>query len=200
LDKLKTALNTHNGELFKEVMDSLYSDENVTMDDVEAIIEPAMQKDPDGTLEFMRENHPENWPVEEEAAGKGKTIHESGGVYSDEGERIFKQSWYYDRRFFYFMFRMTGMGYGPGLRTLKTGFRQGEISSTPGNLAFGVSTMQLKDDHDDWEENTGWHPGLHDCALQTGSVRGYPLKICTDMTTYAPGDYHYHPDTRYTST
>merc|ERR1711920_1115935 len=112
LDKLKTALNTHNGELFKEVMDSLYSDENVTMDDVEAIIEPAMQSDPDGTLEFMRENHPENWPIEE-SAGTGKTVHSSGGVYSDEGERLFKDCTYYDRRFFYYMFRLNQMGYGP---------------------------------------------------------------------------------------
>merc|ERR1711933_629537 len=182
-------------------MDSLYSDENVTMEDVEGVVEKEMSKDPEGTLEFMRENHPENWPIEDDAVVPGKTEHKSGGIYSGEGERVFKHGWQYDRRFFYYMFRLNMMGYGPGLRTLRTAFRQGEMTPTPGNLPFGISTMMLKDDHDDWEETTGWHPGLHDCALQTGSVRGYPLPWMHGMTQITPGNFPFHgPNGRYTAT
>jgi len=199
LEKLKSALQTRNGELFKEVIESLYSDENVLLEDVEGIIEPMMEKDADGTLEFMRENHPEGLLEEEEEAA-AKTVHESGGVYSAEGERLFDKSWHYDRRFFYFMFRTTGMGYGPGLRTLRTGFRLGsQENQKPGNLPFGVSTMMLKDDHDDWEQMAGWHPGLHDCALQSGGMRGYDLQWCRDMTRNEPGNFRFDPNKRYTA-
>merc|ERR1712151_937201 len=201
--KLKESLQNRDGDSFKEVMDSLYSDENVTMEDVEGVIEDFMKKDPDGTLEFMRENHPENWALEDESElNPGKTTHSSGGVYAADGERIFKEGWQYDRRFFYFMFRLNMMGYGPGLRTLKTAFRQGRMDNvSSGGLPFGVSTMMLKDDHDDWEETTGWHPGLHDCALQTGSCRGYPLAWRDQMTRIGEtGNFHYHPDNRSTAT
>merc|ERR1712232_969795 len=79
----------------------------------------------------------------------------------------YRQSQHFDRRYIYFLFRMGGMGYGPGFRLLRTVYRKGDA----GPNATGHTTLSIKEDHDEWEEFTGYHAGIYDCALQTGMAK-----------------------------
>merc|ERR1712060_193987 len=133
------------------------------MEDVDPILDPFLQKDPDGVLNFMKENHPETFPYEQE----GPLVEEG------EAEICRKHSTAFDRRFVYWVFRNVNMmGYGPGLRCLRAMHKQSEDSESVSMSTAALTLMRLKDDHDDWEENVGFHPAVIDCGLQSSLLRG----------------------------
>jgi tetratricopeptide (TPR) repeat protein len=163
-DKLKAfekALDARNSADLKAALEALYADDSCTTEDVEKIMEPIIAGDPDGVYEFMKEN------VEELDEDKPLTGHGP----QHKGERVFDKWKKFDRRFLYYMFRVNMMGYGPGFRLLKTVYRMGDHDPDPRKYPWGIATLTYKDDMDDWEVTTGYHPGLLDCALQTGSSR-----------------------------
>mmetsp|Transcript_74906 Transcript_74906/g.173654 ORF Transcript_74906/g.173654 Transcript_74906/m.173654 type:complete len:526 (-) Transcript_74906:108-1685(-) len=157
MSKLKSALINKDGPKFKEILDKVYSSEFVSTEDVKNTLMPVFERDPEETQNFWDANQPEAWPlpkqmdVDEDQATAG----------------MFESSRSFDRRYLYFLFRVGAMGYGPGFRLLKTCFRKGPASY----WSHGHSTLKLKDDHDDWEEYSGFHAGVLDCALQTGAAR-----------------------------
>merc|ERR550525_67813 len=119
---------------------------------------PVFERDPEDTAEFWDANQPENWPLPSKPELNPDDQAENGH---------FAVARNFDRRWLYFSFRVGAMGYGPGFRLLKQSYRKGP----PSYWAHGHSTLRLKDDHDDWEEYSGFHAGIMDCALQTGAAR-----------------------------
>jgi len=115
-------------------------------DMVEEILRPVIAADPHGAGAFWLAHRPD-----EIFAGDGADYQ---GV---QLERIGT----------YFHFRQTMMGYGPGFRLMSATWRKG--TSVGPNT--GCCTVDLKEDHDEWEEYSKYHPGMLDCALQVGLAR-----------------------------
>mmetsp|Transcript_24071 Transcript_24071/g.69476 ORF Transcript_24071/g.69476 Transcript_24071/m.69476 type:complete len:439 (-) Transcript_24071:138-1454(-) len=156
---VKDALEKRDVAAFKEALDQTYSSESVSMEDLKQALTPLFERDPEGTTEFWEANHPENFPLPPKK--------EMTDMMTD-AEFLNAKS--YDRRYLYFIFRVGMMGYGPGFRLLKQAYRKGDR----GPFSHGQSCLRLKDEHDEWEEYAGFHAGILDCALQTGSARVQP--------------------------
>ena len=149
--QLKEAMLARDGKNFKAVLEKCYENENVFTENVEEMISPVIATDPDGLFDFFLQNQPEKWKVNPE-----------------EEESKFDSAQQFDRRLMYYAFRVGAMGYGPGFRLIKTNYRLGQnFEKTQG---FG--TLDLMDNCPDWEENARFHPGILDCVLQVGAVRG----------------------------
>jgi len=157
LEAVKTALVNREAADFKEALTAVYKNGYIEAEDLEVTLTPVFERDPAGATEFWEENHPEEFPLPKQFLDA-----EDFGA-----ETSFKFLKTFDRRQLYLGMRFGGMGYGPAFRLLKTAHRKGP----QGYWAHGHSTLTLKDDHADWEEKAGWHAGILDCALQTGSVR-----------------------------
>merc|ERR1712048_550572 len=155
--KVKVALEERDGEAFKAALDKCYSNENVTVSDMEESLGSLIDSDPEEIKAFWISNHPD---------GHAKPREPKRG-YVDEKDSFFDYGRCYDRRFLYYIFRAGNMGYGPGLRLIKTAYRKGK----PGYLTHSIGTMAGKDYVDEWEEYVGHHVMLYDGALQMGATR-----------------------------
>lgn len=151
--KLKDAMLARDGPTFKSVLEKCYENENVFTENVEEIISPVIETDPEGLYDFFLRNQPEKWAVNPE-------------------EQKFDSATHFDRRLLYYVFRMGAMGYGPGFRLVKQAHRLGDQGPT----SQGYGTLNLMDTCPDWEERAAWHPGILDCVLQVGAVRGLPTE------------------------
>ncbi|CAK9040529.1 unnamed protein product [Durusdinium trenchii] len=150
--QLKEAMLARDGPTFKAVLEKCYENENVFTENVEEIISPVIATDPDGLYQFFLDNQPEKWKVN-----------------PDEDQK-FDSAQQFDRRLMYYAFRLGAMGYGPGFRLIKTAYRLGQnLENTQ-----GYGTLNLMDNCPPWEERSQFHPGVLDCVLQVGAVRGTP--------------------------
>lgn len=183
LNKLASAFEMRNAPEFKDVLDRIYSSNNISIEEFQDAIAPVMEKDPEGAQVWAESNHPDSYPLEQESEERDVDM-----LGKNLDSKVATQ---FDRRFCYFAFRWGGMGYGPGFRLLKTAFRKGPQGWT----AHGHGTLTIKDDHDDWEEYTGYHPGIYDCALQAGAPRGYDENfVRAQYKPSQPGAWKYtHP-------
>lgn len=139
-------------QFFEAVLEKCYENENVFTENVEEIISPVIATDPDGLYQFFLDNQPEKWKVN-----------------PDEDQK-FDSAQQFDRRLMYYAFRLGAMGYGPGFRLIKKAYRLGQnLENTQ-----GYGTLNLMDNCPPWEERSQFHPGVLDCVLQVGAVRGTP--------------------------
>eukprot|EP00931_Biecheleriopsis_adriatica_P101774 TRINITY_DN76853_c0_g1_i1.p1 TRINITY_DN76853_c0_g1~~TRINITY_DN76853_c0_g1_i1.p1 ORF type:complete len:569 (-),score=176.22 TRINITY_DN76853_c0_g1_i1:54-1760(-) len=151
IQRLKRAMETLDAPEFKEVLRLCYEHECVFTEHVEEACSPVIARDPQGMYEFFLRHQPDGkWKID------------------PEEERRFKNSQQFDRRLMYYVFRLGGMGYGPGFRLNKTYYRLG---SEPGHESHAVGTLNLMEECPDWEEKALWHPGVLDCVLQVGACR-----------------------------
>lgn len=150
--QLKEAMLARDAESFKSVLGKCYENENVFTENVEEIITPVIETDPEGLYEFFLKNQPDNWQV------------------NPDEDRKFDSGTHFDRRLLYYAFRMGAMGYGPGFRLIKSAYRIGSEEDMTTTQAFG--SLDLMDTAPDWEERVFWHAGMLDCVLQVGAARG----------------------------
>lgn len=184
---LRRAIENRDETAFKAGMEAVFSDGKVTEADIDKLLEPLMKGDPEGTMEFLREN------VEPEATSASglNRLCEDGAV--DDSKR-FAYGIQIDRRMAYFFFRVGMMGYGPGFRLLKCLVGMDDKTGRPSGR-FGISTLTYKDDMDEWEMTTGYHPGLFDCVLQTGAARNTQWDTMrTAIAQVRPGNHPHVPD------
>lgn len=162
--QLKDAMLARDGPSFKSVLEKCYENENVFTENVEEIISPVIETDPEGLYEFFLRNQPEKWKI------------------NPEEDRKFDNSTSFDRRLMYYAFRLGAMGYGPGFRLIKSAHRLGKDLAS----SQGAGTLNLMDTCPDWEERVFWHPGILDCVLQVGAVRGMPDEYMESTKIKAP--------------
>lgn len=162
--QLKDAMLARDGPNFKSVLEKCYENENVFTENVEEIISPVIETDPEGLYEFFLRNQPEKWKV------------------NPEEDQKFDNSTSFDRRLMYYAFRLGAMGYGPGFRLIKSAHRLGKDTTS----AQGAGTLNLMDTCPDWEERVFWHPGILDCVLQVGAVRTMPDEYMETTKIKAP--------------
>jgi len=162
--ELKKAMLARDGPKFKSILEKCYENENVFTENVEEIIGPVIETDPEGLYDFFLSNQPEKWKI------------------NPDEEQKFDSAAHFDRRLMYYAFRMGAMGYGPGFRLIKQAHRLG--NSGPNAQGFG--TLNLMDTCPDWEERVFWHPGILDCILQVGAVRGMPHEYMEKTKITAP--------------
>lgn len=146
-------------------LEKCYENENVFTENVEEIISPVIETDPEGLYEFFLRNQPEKWKINPE-----------------EDRKSFDNSTSFDRRLMYYAFRLGAMGYGPGFRLIKSAHRLGKDLAS----SQGAGTLNLMDTCPDWEERVFWHPGILDCVLQVGAVRGMPDEYMESTKIKAP--------------
>lgn len=150
IKRLKEALASRNGPEFKAVLEACYEHEHVYTEEVEQVVGPVIQQDPDGTYNFFLENQPEKWRIDPK-----------------EPTKEFSEAQHFDRRQLYYWYRMGHMGYGPGFRLMSSTYRIGP----KGEDSFGAASLALREEGPDWEEVAEFHPGMLDCVLQCGGAR-----------------------------
>mmetsp|Transcript_105674 Transcript_105674/g.298662 ORF Transcript_105674/g.298662 Transcript_105674/m.298662 type:complete len:399 (-) Transcript_105674:139-1335(-) len=128
----------------------------VTETEQMAILGPAMRKDPEGASEFIASNSPD--------AGE---LEEGGEQNKPVGMRCPME-----KNTFYASFRWGGIQYGPRYRCTEFAVRLNTPMVGEEHEALGYSTINIQDCSDDWEVGLKYHPGILDCALQSGSCLG----------------------------
>jgi len=164
LTKLRDAVVERDAVVFKATLQEIYDNPYVNLDMAQELLQPLVDKDPDGVGKFYEENQPKK-PIDVNWEGT-----DDGPDYA--GTQL-------ERQTTYFWMRVGMMGYGPGFRLLRTLFRKGQLKK--GANCQGLGVLYIKDDFDDWEERSGFHPGILDCALQSQSARHYPMPHTSEV-------------------
>eukprot|EP00930_Biecheleria_cincta_P086790 TRINITY_DN76036_c0_g1_i1.p1 TRINITY_DN76036_c0_g1~~TRINITY_DN76036_c0_g1_i1.p1 ORF type:complete len:565 (+),score=134.21 TRINITY_DN76036_c0_g1_i1:38-1732(+) len=156
VQRLVRSLEDMDGDEFKTVLRTCFQHDYVFTEDVEEAIGPVLAQNPETLYQFYLDNQPD----EEE-------------YRVDKEDKTFDNGQMFERRLMYFICRLGQMGYGPGFRLCKDFWRLGE----QGDQSVGFSALDLMEHAPDWEEQAGWHPGILDCALQTGAPRHMDFKL-----------------------
>merc|ERR1711941_90553 len=118
VERLRETLSQRDGSAFRVALEHCYANEAVSMEDVEQALSSLIEADPDGVQQFWQDNHPDSFEYQKRDGAQD---------YLDPGTNDkFRQSQHFDRRYIYFLFRIGGMGYGPGFRLLRDVYRKGD--------------------------------------------------------------------------
>lgn len=158
LSKLADALEARDSNAFLELSEKLQTIGGyglVTEQEQVSILGPVVSRDPDGATAFMKANSPEAEELEEGARVLGAINHRGSNKVA-----------------FYLNFRFGGIAYGPRFRCVDYASALKEERPEGADPTLGVSVLNMQDISDDWEFNLKLHPGILDCALQSGACLG----------------------------
>lgn len=129
----------------------------LTQNDVDAVMQKVISKDPSGALDFLKE-HGANVATPDASASREVATEGMGLKHSLKTGPL---------DYLYFSFRASGIAYGPRYRCVVLPTAS---VAEPGKVSAAV---QLQDISDDWERELGYNPSILDCSLQSGNAVQY---------------------------
>merc|ERR1712151_115342 len=177
MGKMKAAIEDRSIQDLEDVMKDIYANEYVTQEHIDRIVDPLIEKDPEGVQSLLNAG----LAVPNPAKQSFSPVPPKGSP-DEVFFRPYKIGWQIDRRQMYLGSRWSGMGYGPNLRQGKTFYchKQGHWSKR-----HGQQTGKTLPNCADWEHRSQYlSAGILDCALMaTGAMQSRPDKALPEDLT-----------------